>query len=59
VTNLGIQEENLSAANSRIRDADIANSTAELSRNQVLLNANVSTLAQANQNGALALKLIG
>ncbi|MCC6278627.1 MAG: flagellin FliC [Oligoflexia bacterium] len=59
VTNLGIQDENLSAANSRIRDADVANSTAEMARNQVLLNANVSTLAQANQNGALALKLIG
>jgi flagellin len=59
VSNLGVQDENLSAANSRIRDTDIANATAEMSRNQVLLNANVATLAQANQNGALALKLIG
>jgi flagellin len=59
VTNLGIQEENLSAANSRIRDTDVANATAELTRNSVLLQANTSTLAQANQNGALALKLIG
>ncbi len=59
VTNLGIQDENLSAANMRIRDTDVAASTAELARNNVLLNANTATLAQANQIGALALKLIG
>ncbi|MDZ4678116.1 MAG: flagellin [Oligoflexia bacterium] len=59
IQNLGIQDENLSAANSRIRDTDVANATAEMTRNNVLLNANVSTLAQANQVGGLALKLIG
>jgi len=59
VNNLGIQDENLSAANSRIRDTDIASATADLTRNQVLLQANTATLAQANQSSALALKLIG
>jgi flagellin len=59
VQNLGIQEENYAAANSRIRDTDIANATAELTRNQVLLQAGTATLAQANQMTGLALKLIG
>jgi flagellin len=58
VTNLGVQDENLSAANSRIRDTDIAASTAELTRNSVLLQANTAVLAQANQTANLALKLI-
>lgn len=59
VENLGVQHENLSAANSRIRDADIAASSAEMARNSVLLNASTSTLAQANMQPQLALKLIG
>jgi flagellin len=59
VQNLGIQEENYSAANSRIRDTDVANATAELTRNNVLLQAGTATLAQANQMTGLALKLIG
>ncbi|MCC6277971.1 MAG: flagellin FliC [Oligoflexia bacterium] len=59
VQNLSIQEENMSAANSRIRDTDVAYAAAENARNQVLLQAGVSTLAQANQTPALALKLIG
>jgi flagellin len=58
VSSLGIQHENLSAANSRIRDADIAESSAEAARNNVLLQASTATLAQANQQPALALKLI-
>jgi flagellin len=57
--NLGTAIENFSAANSRIRDTDIAQSTAELSRNQILLNASVGVLSQANQMPAAALKLIG
>ncbi len=59
VNNLGIQEENLSAANSRIRDTDVASATAELTRNNVLLQTGTATLAQANQMSGLALKLIG
>jgi flagellin len=58
-SNLGVAIENFSAANSRIRDADIAQSTANLSRNNILLNASVGVLAQANQQPAAALKLIG
>jgi flagellin len=59
VENLGVQYENLSAANSRIRDADIANSTSEAARNSVLMNASTSVLTQANQIPSLALKMIG
>ena len=59
VTNLEVAEENLSAANSRIRDTDVANATAELTRNNILLQAATSTLSQANQKDTLALKLLG
>ncbi len=56
---LAISEENLAAANSRIRDTDIAESSSELARNQVMQQAGVASLAQANQSTQLALKLIG
>jgi flagellin len=56
--NLGVAIESFSAANSRIRDADVAQSSAELARNNILLNASVGVLAQANQAPAAALKLI-
>lgn len=56
--NLGVAIENFSAANSRVRDADVAQSSAELSRNSVLLNANVAVLAQANAMPQAALRLI-
>lgn len=57
--NLAITEENFSAANSRIRDVDIASETADLTRNNILSQAGVSVLAQANQSTNAALKLIG
>jgi flagellin len=50
---------NLSAANSRIRDVDVATETAVLARNQVLSQAGVSVLGQANQLPQLALSLLG
>ena len=56
--NLQIQRENLSAANSRIRDTDVAEVTAEMTRNQILLQASTSTLAQANQSPRQALSLL-
>mgnify|MGYP000865867880 FL=1 len=56
---LAVSEENLAAANSRIRDTDVAASSTEMARNNVMLQAGTATLAQANQNGQLALKLIG
>lgn len=59
ISNLAIAHENLSAANSRIRDADIAEETAELTRNNILTQAGVSVLGQANQIQQVALKLLG
>jgi len=58
-SNLQITSENLSAANSRIRDADFAAETAELSRSQVLQQAGISILAQANQRPQQVLSLLG
>lgn len=56
--NLQVADENLSAANSRIRDADIASESAELARRNILTNSGTSVLAQANSAGSLALKLL-
>lgn len=58
-SNLQITSENLAAANSRIRDADFAAETAELSRTQVLQQAGISILAQANQRPQQVLSLLG
>ncbi len=57
--NLSVTEENMSAANSRIRDTDVALASSEMTRNNILLQASTATLAQANQVNQLALKLIG
>ncbi|MGE5087257.1 MAG: flagellin [Bacillota bacterium] len=57
--NLGVTQENLSAANSRIRDTDIAATSSEMVRNNILMQAATSVLSQANQANQLALKLIG
>ncbi len=57
--NLAVMNENISAANSRIRDTDIAQASSESTRNNILLQASTSTLAQANQVPSLALKLLG
>jgi len=57
--NIAITEENFSAANSRIRDVDVAAETADMARNNILNQAGVSVLAQANQAPNAALKLIG
>lgn len=51
--------ENLTAAQSRIRDVDVAEETARLAHTQILMQAGVSVLAQANQQPQLALKLLG
>lgn len=56
---IGTMTENMNAANSRIRDTDVAASTSELARNNVLLQGTTATLAQANQLPQMALKLIG
>lgn len=57
--NLQINTENLSAANSRIRDVDYAEATAMKAKNDILSAAGTSVLAQANMSGQNALKLIG
>lgn len=58
-SNIQTMRLNLSAANSRIRDVDIASETAKMTRNQVLSQAGVSVLAQANQLPQLAFGLLG
>ncbi len=51
--------ESLSAADSRIRDVDVAEETSKMARTQVMVQAGVSVLAQANQAPQVALKLLG
>jgi flagellin len=58
VSNLDIQYENLSAANSRIRDTDVAKESSEMMSANILQQAAVSVLAQANQMPSVALKLL-
>ena len=58
IRNLSAVSESLSAANSRIKDADFAAETAELSKNQVLQQAGISVLAQANALPQQALSLL-
>jgi flagellin len=55
---LGIQTENLMAAESRISDVDVASEMAELTRNQVLAQAGTAMLAQANSIPQMALTLL-
>jgi flagellin len=57
--NLKVADENFSAANSRIRDTDIAEETTEMTRANILQSAAVSILSQANNSQQLALKLLG
>jgi flagellin len=59
VAQLGVGAENLQTAQSRIVDADVAQQAAELARTQVVLDAGMSMLAQANQRANIALKLLG
>lgn len=58
IANLATTSENLSASNSRIRDADFAAETAELARTQVLQSAGLSVLAQANARPQQVLQLL-
>ena len=59
INNLAIQTENLTAAESRIRDVDVAYETAQLTRNNILQQASISVLAQANAQPQAALSLLG
>jgi flagellin len=58
VNNLHVYNENLSTANSRIRDTDMAEQTAELTKGSILSKAGIAMVSQANQSGNIALKLL-
>ncbi len=58
ITNLQTVSESLTASRGRIRDADFAAETANLTKNQILQQAGVSILSQANQQPQLALSLL-
>ena len=59
INNLTVSRENFAAAESRIRDVDVASEAAELTRLGILQQAGAAVLAQANQQPALALNLLG
>ena len=59
IRNINNQKENLSSANSRIRDVDVASETSSLTSYQILQQAGVSMLAQANMVPNLAMSLLG
>jgi flagellin len=59
VNSMNIYDENMSSARSRITDVDMASETAELTKENILTQAGVSVLSQANQNSMMALKLLG
>jgi flagellin len=59
INNLQVAKENFSAAESQIRDVDVAEEAAKLTRLNILQQAGASVLAQANQQPALALSLLG
>ena len=58
MSNLDTYSTNLSAANSRIIDVDVAEETANLTKNQILMQAGTAMLAQANQGPSSALQLL-
>ena len=58
INSLGVASENAGAANSRIRDADVAKSVSEMVRTQILQQSTMAVLAQANQAPQMALQLL-
>lgn len=58
INNLAITDENLSAANSRIRDTDMANEVSEMTKENILMQSGIAVLSQANSTNAHALKLL-
>lgn len=54
-----ISDENMSAANSRIRDADMAEEVSEMTKSNILMQSGIAVLGHANQTSGLALKLLG
>lgn len=58
INSLQISLENLTASDSRIRDVDVASETSKMAKYQVLQQAGISILSQANQTSSLALSLL-
>ena len=58
IQNLGVAKENLTSAESRLRDADIAKEMMEFTRNQIMLQAGTAMLAQANTVPQTVLQLL-
>src|SRR3954469_4786471 len=58
INNLAIMDENLSTANSRIRDTDMAEEVSEMTKHNILMQSGISVLGQANQTAGSALKLL-
>jgi flagellin len=58
ISNIMVSVENMSSANSRIRDVDVAEETSEMTKNNILLQAGTAVLAQANQSANTALTLL-
>jgi len=59
INNLSISDENLSAANSRIRDTDMAEEVSEMTKQNILMQSGVAVLGHANASAQTALKLLG
>jgi len=59
LSSIQIQSTNITAANSRIRDVDVAEESSKMTRAQILMQAGVATLSQANQIPQMALRLLG
>jgi flagellin len=59
INNIQISKENMASANSRIRDADVAEESTNLTRNNILMQSGVSVLGQANTTIKTALNLLG
>ncbi|MBI4925792.1 MAG: flagellin FliC [Bdellovibrio sp.] len=58
INNLAISDENLSSANSRIRDTDVAEEVSEMTKQNILMQSGIAVLSQANNTNAHALKLL-
>ena len=58
INNIAITDENLSSANSRIRDTDMAEEVSEMTKNNILVQSGISVLSQANNASSHALKLL-
>jgi flagellin len=59
INNLAVNEENMTSANSRIRDADMAQEVSEMTKNNILMQAGISVLGQANSAAQSVVKLLG